>query len=62
VLFSGGSYRDDDRFLSDVEMGMEAGAVGLIAGRNMWQRPRAEALPMIDRVRALLDNFAVPES
>lgn len=62
VLFSGGSYRDDESLLADVEMGMQAGAVGLIAGRNMWQRPRAEALPMIDRVRALLDNFAVPES
>jgi class I fructose-bisphosphate aldolase len=62
VLFSGGSYRDDDTFLRDVEMGMQAGAVGLIAGRNMWQRPRAEALPMLDKVRALLDGFAVPES
>jgi class I fructose-bisphosphate aldolase len=62
VLFSGGSYRDDDRFLSDVEMGMQAGAVGLIAGRNMWQRPRAEAIPMIERVRAMLDRFALPES
>ena len=62
VLFSGGSYRDDDRFLSDVEMGMEAGAVGLIAGRNMWQRPRAEALPMTEKVRAMLERFALPES
>lgn len=62
VLFSGGSYRDDDQFLSDVEMGMQAGATGLIAGRNMWQRPRAEAIPMIERVRTLLERFALPES
>jgi len=62
VLFSGGSYRDDDTFLRDVEMGMRAGAVGLIAGRNMWQRPRAEALPMIERVHAMLQDFGAPES
>lgn len=62
VLFSGGSYRDDESLMADVEMGMQAGAVGLIAGRNMWQRPRAEALPMIDRVRAMLEHFAAPES
>ena len=62
VLFSGGSYKDDESFLRDVEMGMRAGAVGLIAGRNMWQRPRAEALPVIEKVHALLDSFAAPES
>jgi class I fructose-bisphosphate aldolase len=62
VLFSGGSYKDDESFIRDVEMGMRAGAVGLIAGRNMWQRPRAEALPVIEKVHALLDSFAAPES
>ena len=38
-------------------MGMKAGAAGIIAGRNMWQRPRAEALPVIDQVHTVLGRF-----
>ena len=30
---------------------MEAGAVGLIFGRNMWQRPFEEALAATERVQ-----------
>jgi class I fructose-bisphosphate aldolase len=57
VIFSGGSYKDDDAFLSSVEMGMRAGAAGIIAGRNMWQRPRPQALRTIDRVQEILARF-----
>ena len=57
VIFSGGTYKDDATFLQSVEMGMKAGAAGIIAGRNMWQRPRAEALPVIDQVQAVLGRF-----
>ena len=62
VLFSGGSYKDDAAFLGSVEMGMRAGAAGLIAGRNMWQRPRADALGVIDQVHAILARFASDEA
>jgi class I fructose-bisphosphate aldolase len=41
VIFSGGTYEDHTSFVGSVEMGMKAGAAGIIAGRNMWQRPRA---------------------
>jgi class I fructose-bisphosphate aldolase len=57
VIFSGGTYKDDETFLHSVEMGMRAGAAGLIAGRNMWQRPRDEATTVIGQVHAILDRF-----
>jgi class I fructose-bisphosphate aldolase len=57
VIFSGGTYKDDETFLHSVDMGMRAGAAGLIAGRNMWQRPRAEANTVIGEVRKILDRF-----
>jgi len=52
----------DVLFLGSVEMGMRAGAAGLIAGRNMWQRPRADALGVIDQVHAILARFASDEA
>lgn len=55
VIFSGGGYKTDDEFLDNVKMGMEAGANGLIAGRNVWQRPRDEALEMTERIHDILD-------
>jgi class I fructose-bisphosphate aldolase len=62
VLFSGGSYKEDEQFLQDVEMGMRAGAAGLIAGRNMWQRPHREALPLIDQAHGILQRYGAPEA
>ncbi|MFB6286957.1 MAG: class I fructose-bisphosphate aldolase [Candidatus Bipolaricaulia bacterium] len=56
VIFSGGSYRTDDEFLANVQMGMEAGASGLIAGRNVWQRPRGEALAMTEGIHDVLES------
>ena len=55
VIFSGGGYKTDEKFLENVTMGMEAGANGLIAGRNVWQRPRDEALAMTERIHQILD-------
>ena len=55
VIFSGGGYKTDEEFLDNVKMGMEAGANGLIAGRNVWQRPRDEALAMTERLHEILD-------
>lgn len=54
VIFSGGGFKSDEEFLQNVEMGMRAGAHGLIAGRNIWQRPRREALEMIGRIHEIL--------
>jgi len=57
VLFSGGSKISDADLLEKARTAMEAGATGLIFGRNMWQRPYDEALEMTERVREILGGF-----
>jgi DhnA family fructose-bisphosphate aldolase class Ia len=37
---------------------MKAGAAGIIAGRNMWQREKQEALPVIQQVHEVLRSFS----
>ena len=51
VLVSGGSKLGDDDLIAKARVSMEAGAVGLIFGRNMWQRPFEEALAATRRVQ-----------
>ena len=38
VLVSGGSKAGDEAMLEKARQSMEAGATGLIFGRNVWQR------------------------
>jgi len=38
VVMSGGSKTSDRDFLSTVKGAIDAGAVGLAVGRNVWQR------------------------
>ncbi len=57
VLFSGGSRLGDQDLLSKVQLGMEAGATGLIFGRNMWQRKMDEALAVTEKVKDILRKF-----
>lgn len=52
VLFSGGSKLGDEDLLRKAHLCMEAGATGLIFGRNMWQRPWDEALAMTARMKS----------
>ena len=59
VLFSGGSKLGDDDLLNKVRTGLEAGATGLIFGRNMWQRPMDEALAITSQVQELMRGFGV---
>lgn len=58
VLFSGGSKLGDDDLMTKAHTAMKAGAAGLIFGRNMWQRPFADALAMTKRVKSeVLTNY-----
>ena len=36
---------------------LEAGATGLIFGRNVWQRPHDESLRFIDQLKQLLERY-----
>ena len=51
VLVSGGSKVSDEDLLEKARVSIQAGATGLIFGRNMWQRPFEEALAITERVK-----------
>jgi class I fructose-bisphosphate aldolase len=60
VLVSGGEKVGDDELLKKVRMSMDAGATGIIFGRNLWQRPKAEALTMTREIHAIFREYAQP--
>jgi len=57
VLLSGGERGGDDEVLDKARMAMEAGALGLIFGRNIWQREHDESLRFVARLRELLEKY-----
>ncbi len=59
VLFSGGVKNDDDEaVLHKVTQYMQAGATGVMFGRNMWLRPFDEAVALTRRVHAIMREHA----
>jgi len=50
VIFSGGEAKDLDGLLNDIRAVRDGGGNGSIIGRNTFQRPRDEALKMLDTV------------
>jgi class I fructose-bisphosphate aldolase len=50
VVFSGGAAKDEDSVFQDARDIASGGGNGSIIGRNAFQRPRAEALAMLDRL------------
>ncbi len=56
VLVSGGSRTDDEAMLDKATRSMDAGATGLIFGRNVWQREHEHALRFVGALRAVLDK------
>jgi len=57
VLVSGGSKMGDDDTLQKARAAMEAGCVGLIFGRNMWQRKWDAAVSMSSRMHDLMNEY-----
>ena len=57
VLVSGGSKMGDDDTLHKAQIAMEAGCVGLIFGRNMWQRHWDDAVAMSGRMLELMKRY-----
>lgn len=50
VVFSGGATKDENSVYEDTRAIFEGGGNGSIIGRNSFQRPRAEALAMLDKI------------
>jgi class I fructose-bisphosphate aldolase len=61
ALISGGEEMGDDELLEKVRNSLEAGATGLVFGRNLWQRPFKNALEITERIKILMAEFADKE-
>jgi class I fructose-bisphosphate aldolase len=57
VLVSGGSRASDEAMLDKARRSMEAGATGLIFGRNIWQRQHDESMRFASALRAILEDY-----
>lgn len=57
LLVSGGERTDDAAMLEKARQSMEAGATGLIFGRNVWQRPHDESLHFVCQLREILAKY-----
>lgn len=57
VLISGGAKAGDEAMLEKARQSMEAGATGLIFGRNVWQRDHDDSLRFVDRLREILAKY-----
>jgi class I fructose-bisphosphate aldolase len=54
VLVSGGSLAGEEAMLEKARQSLEAGATGLILGRNVWQREHDESLRLISKLQEIL--------
>jgi len=61
VLVSGGSKMGDEDTINKAHAAMTAGCVGLIFGRNMWQRNWDQALTMSSRMHDLMKSYGQDE-
>jgi class I fructose-bisphosphate aldolase len=57
VLFSGGEMETDEELTEKARIAMDAGATGLIFGRNMWQRSHENALAMSRQFHEIMKNY-----
>jgi len=53
VIFSGGAKKGDSQVFEDAKAIKEGGGFGSIIGRNVFQRPRKEALELLDKLIAI---------
>ncbi len=57
LLVSGGERAGDQAMLDKARQSMEAGATGLIFGRNVWQREHSESMRFIAELREILAKY-----
>ena len=53
VVFSGGEAKDEASLLGEIKALRDGGASGSIVGRNAFQRPREEALALLEKIVAI---------
>jgi fructose-bisphosphate aldolase, class I len=57
VLFSGGEMQGEGDVIEKARTAMDAGATGLIFGRNIWQRPFDDALKVAGEISDMLRDY-----
>src|SRR6478735_3180358 len=57
LLVSGGEHADQEAMLEKARESMEAGATGLIFGRNVFQRGHDESLRFVAQLREILAKY-----
>lgn len=57
LLVSGGERAGDDAMLEKARQSMDAGATGLIFGRNVWQRDHDESLRFVSQLQEILAKY-----
>ncbi|MGE5591855.1 MAG: class I fructose-bisphosphate aldolase [Bacillota bacterium] len=57
VIFAGGEMKSDADTVAKARMVMEAGASGLIFGRNIWQRKYEDALRITQEIHKMMADF-----
>ena len=60
LLVSGGEKAGDEAMLDKARLSMEAGATGLIFGRNVWQREPGEARRFAAKLAEILAKYPSP--
>lgn len=60
VLVSGGEKEGDEKLLEKARHSMQAGATGLIYGRNVWQRDHDASLRLINQLREIIAQHPAP--
>ena len=57
LLVSGGEHAGDEAMLEKTRHSMEAGATGLIFGRNIFQRSHDDSLRLVARLQEILAKY-----
>ena len=58
VVFSGGAAKDLDGVLNEIRQIRDGGGTGSIIGRNSFQRPKEDALKMLDTIIKIYQGTA----
>ena len=56
-MVSGGEHAGDEVMLEKTRQSMEAGATGLIFGRNIFQRSHDDSLRLVAELREILAKY-----
>ena len=57
VIFSGGAAKAESEVMQEIQGLAKGGAFGSIVGRNAFQRPKAEAISLLNKIQAVYREY-----